>query len=123
MWTLVVLAVLGVVFLSLAPVPDPRLPGPLENLPHAAAYAVLTTLLLTAVLWRPTEDRGIPWLGAITLTLCVIIFGSAMELAQAVVGRDIEVKDTIANVVGIVTALVIWLVVWAIRGPRAGPRA
>jgi len=122
-WMLLALTLVGIVFLSLAPVPDPDLPGPLEHLPHAAAYAALTGLLLTATLWRPAGRGRVPWLGATVVTLCLVILGSTLELAQAVVGRDIEVADTVANVVGILAALAAWLLFWILLSHPVDPPA
>ena len=105
----------GIAYLSLVPVWDPDFPGPFDQLPHAVAYAVLTAVLLAILPPRSSTDT--PWAGAIALGLSLIIFGSLMELAQAVVGRDVESADAIANAVGVGVALAVWYV---LRRTRTG---
>lgn len=110
-------------YLSLAPVWDPDLPGPLDQLPHAAAYALLTILLLALVSRRGTADPSTDVVVAVAISLSLIILGCFMELAQAVVGRDVEAADAVANAVGVSVALLAWLIVRAIRRRPLGSTA
>jgi VanZ family protein len=100
---LAILVLGGLVALSLGPLPQPDMPGPLEQLPHATAYAAATYVLL-AVLDRRGELRR-PTIALIAVAM--ILIGSALELGQRVVDRDVEVADVIANSLGVATAVVI----------------
>jgi VanZ family protein len=100
------LVLAGIAYLSLARAWDPDLPGPIDQLPHAVAYAVLTAALLAVVLPRSSPETA--RVGAIVLGLSLIILGSLMELAQAVVGRDVEGADAVANAIGVGAALAVW---------------
>jgi VanZ family protein len=111
-----------VVWMSLGRIPDPDLPDPFEDLPHALAYAVLTTTLLVAT-HRNWSDRGTRWLLVAAAPIGVIVLGAALEWAQGFVGRDVEAGDILANAVGVSVAFVLWLtvrsVVVALRSRRA----
>ena len=117
-WGLIALTVLGgIVYLSLAPVWDPDLPGPLDQLPHAAAYGLLTLVLL-ATLSRRRKGEGLHWLSAVAIGLSLVVLGSVMELLQAIAGRDVQSADAIANAVGIAIALAGWLFLTTARSRR-----
>jgi VanZ family protein len=114
-WGLLAVVVLGgIIYLSLAPVWDPDLPGPLDQLPHAAAYGLLTLVLL-AGLSRSKNGGEVDWIVAVAIALSLVVLGSAMELAQAITGRDVQSADAVANAVGIAVALAGWLCLQAAR--------
>ncbi len=113
-WVTPLLIVIAIAVLSLAPVPDPDLPAPFDNLPHALAYAALTVALLIA-----TQQRTRRWwerLAVATLVaLGAIALGATFELAQGLVGRDVEFSDVVSDAAGVIAALVCFLGVRAIR--------
>jgi VanZ family protein len=100
------LAILGpgaLVALSLGPLPQPDMPGPLEQLPHAIAYAAATYILLAAL-----DRKGQLRRSAIALVaVSMILMGVALELGQNVIERDVEIADVVANSVGVVTGVVV----------------
>jgi VanZ family protein len=108
-----VLAFVGVVVLSLGPDVNPG-SELMDRLAHAAAYALLTAVVLL------TRDRrgpgGRP--STIVLASCLVAFGTAMELAQAAVHRDATVVDGLADAVGVVFAAAIYRFARAIRDRR-----
>lgn len=108
----------GLAIVSLGPFPQPDLPGPLELLPHALAYAAVTYVLLV-VTHRDAPVR--PWMVAL-IAASMVMLGVALELAQRVVDRDVDVDDAIANTLGVGLAVVVWTVFRLIRnsGPSRG---
>jgi VanZ family protein len=100
---LAILVLGGLVALSLGPIPQPDMPGPLEQLPHAIAYAAATFVLL-AVLDRKRDLRG-PTIALVAVSM--ILMGFALELGQSLVERDVEIADLVANSLGVATAVVV----------------
>jgi VanZ family protein len=102
--TLTVLILAVIVAVSVGPLPVPDLPGLWAGLPHAIAYAALTGCLLVA--WKPRHIRA-SWVAA--AALAVVALGAVMEAAQALVGRDVELVDFGADVIGVVTVIFVWM--------------
>jgi len=104
-----VLILVGIVVWSIAPFPIPDLPGPLGGVPHAVAYAALMwTALNVPRVFSDANDRP-HWSRIFVLTLLAAAVGAGVELGQAVVHRDAEIADFIADVVGITAAVLVWL--------------
>ncbi|HUF58990.1 MAG TPA: hypothetical protein VMR89_05845 [Actinomycetota bacterium] len=100
------LVLLAIALVSLAPVPQPDLPGTLDLLPHIAAYG-LGTYLLLRVVYRTRETPTHP--AKVTLVAgSMVVLGVAMELAQLVVDRNVEISDVFADVVGVAVAVAVW---------------
>jgi VanZ family protein len=96
--------VLGVlVALSLGPLPQPDMPAPLEQLPHAIAYAAATHVLLV-VLDRKGNLRS-PTIALVAVSM--ILMGFALELGQSVIERDVEIADVVANSLGVAAAVAV----------------
>ena len=112
---LAILVVGGLVALSLGPLPQPDMPGPLEQLPHAIAYAAATYVLL-AVLHRNGNLRR-PTIALVALSM--ILMGLGLELGQRVVERDVEIADVFANSLGVAAAVLV--LSFARRSRRPGP--
>jgi VanZ family protein len=112
---LAILVLGGLVALSLGPLPQPDMPATLEQLPHAIAYAAATYVLL-AVLDRKGDLRR-PTIALVAISM--ILMGSALELGQSVIERDVEFADVVANSLGVATAVVVLSV--ARRSRRLGP--
>ncbi len=100
---LAILVLGGLVALSLGPLPQPDMPGPLEQLPHAIAYAAATFVLL-AVIDRKGDLRR-PTIALVAVSM--VLMGSALELGQSVIERDVEIADVVANSLGVATAVVV----------------
>jgi VanZ family protein len=98
--------------LSLVPFPQPDMPGPLEQLPHATAYAVATFALLTMV-DRNTAPRPST---VASVAFSMVMGGIALELAQSVLERDVEIADVLANCIGVAAAVVVSRFVRRSRG-------
>ena len=104
-----VLILAGIVAWSIAPVPIPDFPGPLGGVPHAIAYAALVWAALNVPrAFADARDRP-RWLRILALMLLATVVGVAIELGQALVHRDAEVADVLADVVGIAAAVFVWL--------------
>lgn len=74
-----------------------------DKLGHGLAYAVDTFLLLLAVVWRPGRPQAlVAWV--VPILLAVALLGGAIELAQEAVGRDADLLDWLADVLGIAIA-------------------
>jgi VanZ family protein len=110
----VLLLLVGLAAVSLGPFPQPDLPGHLELLPHAVAYAAGTYFLLT-ISHRKKGDRVRPWVVAV-IAASMVFLGAALEVAQRAVDRDVEVMDALANSLGVVIAVVAWGVTRWMRG-------
>lgn len=93
----------GLAALSLGPFPQPDMPGPLEQLPHAIAYAAATYVLL-AVIDRSGDLRR-PTIALVAVSM--ILMGSVLELGQSVIERDVEIADVVANSLGVAAAVVV----------------
>jgi VanZ family protein len=85
--------------LAFRPVPpvDPGLPW--DKLHHALAFLVLTAL----------AGRGWPRLGGAALTALMLAAGIGIELVQGIpfVGRDADVWDVVADMVGAAVGLIL----------------
>jgi VanZ family protein len=108
-----VLALVGVVVLSLGPDVNPS-SELMDRLAHAAAYALLTAVVLLARDRRGSGRRP----STIVLASCLVAFGTAMELAQATVHRDATVVDGFADAVGVASAVAVYRFVRALRHRR-----
>lgn len=111
-----VLIVLGLAALSLGPFPQPDLPGPLELLPHAIAYATGTLVLLAL----GDRDGGLRRRPARVLLIAasMILLGIVLEIGQRVVDRDVQLTDVAANCAGVGAAIAVWaLARWVGRNP------
>lgn len=118
-WVAVIAGMIAVVMFSLGPDPLPDLgagigPATVERLPHTVAYAVLTGLILLA--WMPRRREGRTWLSVAMVAVAVLSIGVALELGQAVVDRDADPYDVLANAAGVGVAVG----VWAATVPRGG---
>jgi len=102
----IVLVLLAIALVSLGPVPQPDLPGTFDVLPHVAAYA-LGTYLLLRVAYRTREARTHP-ARATLVAGSMLVLGVAMEFAQRVVDRNVEISDVFADVVGVAVAVAVW---------------
>ena len=105
----------GLAALSFGPFPQPDMPGPLEQLPHAIAYAAATYLLLAIIDRSGDLRRSTIALVAVSM----ILMGSVLELGQSVIERDVEIADVVANSLGVAAAVVVVSV--ARRFRRLGP--
>jgi peptidoglycan/LPS O-acetylase OafA/YrhL len=110
-WIAVIAALSAVVVFSLGPDPFPDLgsgigPAIVERIPHAVAYAALTGLILLA--WRPRRREGRRWLRVAMLSVGMLAIGVALELGQAVVDRDADPYDVLANAAGVGVAVGVW---------------
>ncbi len=75
-----------------------------DKLVHTAAYAVLTTLLCIA--WR--RVGGSPGLaGRLVIAAAVLSYGAIDELSQPYFGRSCDLRDWIADGVGVTLALLL----------------
>lgn len=108
-YALPVLILVGTLVWSIAPFPIPDLPGALGGVPHAVAYAALVwTTLNIPEAFSDTRDRP-RWPRILALILLAAVVGVGVELGQAVVHRDAEMADVVADVVGITAAVLVWL--------------
>jgi peptidoglycan/LPS O-acetylase OafA/YrhL len=111
MWIAVIAALIAVVMFSLGPDPLPDLgtgigPATVERLPHAVAYAALTGLILLA--WRPRRREGRAWLRVAMLAVGMLAIGVVLEVGQALVDRDADPYDVLANAAGVGVAVSVW---------------
>ncbi len=93
----------SVTVLSLIPSP-PKLPGSFEYIDkaeHAAAYAVLSMLLLMSL---PEFRKKIT--GVLVCVLMLAGYGILMEFIQSFTGRSPELADFAADLAGIVLGLI-----------------
>lgn len=108
LWTLALTALVAVVGGSLIGEPTP--PLSLEDkLVHFLAYVVLTFLFLLAAVWSPVRGSGRFPRATILVVLGVTIVGAAVEVAQGLVpGRQPDVTDALADVLGSGVGLAMW---------------
>ena len=114
---LAILVVGGLVALSLGSLPQPDMPGPLEQLPHVVAYAAATFVLLSVIDRR--RDLGRATIGLVAASM--VIVGSVLEVAQRAVKRDVEIVDVVANSLGVLIAVGLFGVArrfWRVAPPR-----
>jgi VanZ family protein len=100
----------GIVVWSIGPFSTPDLPGVLEGLPHAVAYAVLAWAALNLLMAGSTPRLRARGPRIMFVTLLSAFVGIGLEIAQATVHRDAEVGDVIADVVGITAGVLAWLI-------------
>jgi len=78
----------------------PRIPVSLahhsDKLLHCCAYFGLSVLLLA---WRQTRGMS-TWRTILRILALIAIYGAFDELTQPIVGRDAEIMDWVADVVG-----------------------
>jgi VanZ family protein len=103
------------IWFSLAQRP-PRLVGTDKDL-HAFAYAVNALAILLAVGWRPVARRwrSHAWTAAVAAAL--LAFGGLLELVQRRAGRTPDVRDWIADAVGIAGGVAAYVVIRALAAP------
>lgn len=75
-----------------------------DKLVHAAAYAVLTTLLCIA--WRRVGG-SLGLRGRLVIAAVILAYGAIDELSQPYFGRSCDLMDWIADGVGVTLALVV----------------
>ncbi len=100
-----------VVVLSLIP-DDPSAPVAWDKARHGGAYAVLTALVLVALVWRPgrrLRSRAVMIRTAAAVALAIVVLGGVIEVLQAeVVDRDGSGGDLLADAIGVVVAGAAW---------------
>lgn len=109
LWSGSVLVALGIVVISVIAEPDVRglrFPGA-DKVGHAIAYFILADLLLLAGVWRPGRSEA-PWKGPLPVIAMVVAYGWFLELLQGMVGRDAQVIDGLADLLGALLALAVW---------------
>jgi VanZ family protein len=109
-WIAAASAIAGTLWFSLAAAPGAeRFLFGSDKAAHAVAYAVDTLLLLFAVVWRPGRPQAlVAW--TVPIVLGVATLGATIEFLQATAGRDADLRDWVADLIGIgVAALVFWL--------------
>jgi VanZ family protein len=108
LWMLALVLLTATIVLSLGPAEAPNAFPYEDKLFHAAAYALLTFVILLAGVWRPGRGIG-RWPAATGWTLLGVIgLGVALEVIQAFVGRDVSAFDGLADAVGAALALGGW---------------
>jgi VanZ family protein len=100
--TLGVLAIV-VLYLALTPSPPDNLDTGWDKLNHALAFAALA---VSACFSAQVSPRRLLLAGAL-----LVAFGGVIELLQALVGRDAEWGDLLADSVGMTTGLLSGLVI------------
>lgn len=74
---------------------------------HFMAYFGLSGILCVAL----KADRRV-----LTSTLLIALFGGVLEVLQGFTGRDPDITDAFANILGVVTGAGIgWVILWLIR--------
>lgn len=90
---------------------DPQVPGLLfpgaDKAGHAIAYFALAGLLLLAGVWRPGRSEA-SWKRPLPVIATVVAYGWCLELVQGMVGRDAQVMDGLADLLGALLAFVVW---------------
>ena len=109
LWTLSWVMLLGVVILSLVPLPAfPSTPG-FDKLVHALAYAVLTLSFLFAGVWRPVRGEGRYPMAAFAILIVAVVVGVTIELIQDVQSyRSMDAFDALADAVGAALGAALW---------------
>lgn len=109
LWMVGWILVAADLFLSLTPGGDSNDALRLyDKLVHFVGYAALTFVFLSAGVWRPGRGFG-RWHGAAAPTVFAIVaFGALVEMLQAVMGRDAQLLDAVANSIGVIVGVVLW---------------
>jgi VanZ family protein len=106
-WIAAVACLIATLWLSLgAPSHVDRVLGS-DKIGHAMAYAVDTLLLLFAVVWRPGRAQAlVAWL--LPILVSVVALGAVVEFIQGMAGRDADIRDWFADVIGTAVATVVF---------------
>jgi VanZ family protein len=100
----------GIVVWSIGPFPNPDLPGVLEGVPHAVAYALLVWAALSLLMAGSTPRLRARGPRIVFVALLSAFVGVGLEIAQATVHRDAELGDVVADLVGITAGVLAWLI-------------
>ena len=102
LWALAFLAAATTSYLSFGPSPPGAnaFPGA-DKLMHATAYFVTVSFALLAGVWRPGRGEGPFARHAWVLLGGALAVGGGIELLQAMVGRDADVRDWVADLAGV----------------------
>jgi VanZ family protein len=84
-----------------------------DKLQHFTAYFGLASMATMVLGLKPRLGWSI---------LGVILFGGALEILQAYVGRDSEIADFVANSLGALTGLGVAALVLRLQGPLVGAK-
>jgi VanZ family protein len=106
----ILLILTGIVVWSIGPFPTPDLPGVLEGIPHAVAYAALAWAALSLLTAGSTPRLRARRPRIVFVALLSAFVGIGLEVAQATVHRDAEVGDVVADLVGITVGVLAWLI-------------
>ena len=119
---LVAWALLAVtLYYSLGPVPAAAEAFPhADTVLHAAMYAAVTFAFLMAAVWRPGRGAGrFPW-AVWLIPLGAVVSGALIEVLQgAFFGRDMQLLDGLADLVGVCVATGAWLLIRALSSTPA----
>jgi VanZ family protein len=108
LWSLSAVSATLTVWLSLLSVP-PGTPAfaQADKVQHFVAYLVTSGLLYLAAVWRPGRGDGVFGGAGPILGVAFVAAAGAIELLQAVVGREAEVLDWVAGSVGAAMAYLV----------------
>jgi VanZ family protein len=103
---LVVGAALGIMVASLSPNPPQvlRMAAGLDKVQHAAAFTVLSLLIIWAL--RGDDGRSVRLSTALGTALFCLAYGALIEFLQQYTGRTPELGDLIADLAGTATGIV-----------------
>ena len=101
----------------------PKIPKPLElnvsdKWEHYVAYAILGLLLAA---WR-SVCGAIAWGSALRLWVMAIAYGAFDEVTQPIFGRNADLLDWRADIVGSATGIVLFVAAWWWIAPRRDSR-
>jgi VanZ family protein len=99
----------GIILASVLVAPDVRVlrfPGA-DKVGHATAYFAFSLLLLLAGVWRPGRVHGV-WKGPAPALALAVGYGAVLEVVQGMVGRDAQILDVLADLLGAMVALLVW---------------
>ena len=84
----------------------PAYPGPpyKDKFAHAAAYALLAGLAVSAWRGRSTAWSAVVWFAVLSS------YAAADELLQSLVGRSCTLGDWLADMAGVALAVTVWLI-------------